>query len=222
MCKKVAEVMKTLQRIGSNQNGRSHRRWKAIAAFWACSAAMAGFVSGIDAQLSADTAADSGPIQITADQLIGQVKDNTAEFIGNVEAVQGDFVIRSDRLQIHYRPDAGRPTPDAAGGDAIEKIVAIGHVRIQSGSRSAQTELAEYLVDQGLLVLKGDNSTVTDGSNSIKGSFIRYSLVDGKISVVGGPSERVRAVFHSTGRAPGPVAGEKGQPQEGAAAAPQP
>lgn len=214
--------MKNFRKFGSNRKGGSRRRWKVIAAFWACIAAMAGFASGIDAQLPENTAAGSGPIQITADQLIGQVQNNTAEFIGNVEAVQGDFVIRSDRLRIHYRPNADRPASDPAGGDAIEKIVAIGHVRIQSGSRNARTELAEYFVDRGLLVLKGDNSTVTDGGNSIKGSVIRYSLVDGKISVVGGPSERVRAVFHSGGRPPGPAAGDKDNPPKGTAASPRP
>ena len=196
------------------------RRLKKIAAGWACLVAMAGFVSGADAQPSAETKAESGPIQITADELIGRIKDNYAEFIGNVEAVQGDFIIRSDRLRIHYRIKAGQSTPDPAGGDAIEKIEAIGNVEIKTGSREAQTDLAEYFVDEGLLVLKGENSTVTDGGNSIKGSLIRFNRLDGKISVVGGPAERVRAVFHSTGQTP--ATGEKKRSSKGTAASPEP
>ena len=183
----------------------------------ASAAALAGaFVlfacfSGAEAQPADDTKIDSGPIQITADELISRVKDNYAEFSGNVEAVQGDFVIRSDRLRIHYRRKDGQPALDPAGNDAIEKIEAIGHVRITSGTREARTELAEYLVDEGLVVLKGENSTVTDGSNSIRGSLIKLNRLDGKISVVGGPTERVRAVFHSTGKSPG--SGDKDKPQ---------
>ena len=184
---------------------------RTVAAVWAFVFAMTAFISAVDAQSTEDTKVDSGPIQITADELVSQVKDNYAEFIGNVEAVQGDFVIRSDRLRIHYRRAAGQSTPDPAGGDAIEKIEAIGHVRITAGNREARAELAEYLVDEGLVVLKGENSTVTDGSNSIRGSEIRLNRLDGRISVVGGPTERVRAVFHSTGQVPG--TGEKDKPQ---------
>ena len=202
--------METMDTIHSDRKRGFYRWLKTLVALWVCAAAVAGVVSETGAQSPGKTETDSGPIQVTADELISRIKDNYAEFIGNVEAVQGDFVIRSDRLQIHYRKEATASAPDPAGGDAIEKIVAIGNVRIQSGSREARTELAEYLVDESLLVLKGQDSTVTDGNNSIKGSLIRFNRLDGKISVVGGPSERVRAVFHSTGRPP--TAGEKNKP----------
>ena len=199
------------QTNGFNRAPHLPRRWRAVAALWACAFAMAGFAPGLVAQTTGKTATESGPIQITADELVSQVKDDYAEFIGNVEAVQGDFVIRSDRLRIHYRRAAGQATPDPAGGNAIEKIEAIGRVRIKSGSREAQTELAEYLVDEGLVVLKGKDSIVTDGSNSIRGSMIKLNRLDGKISVVGGPTERVRAVFHPPNRTPN--TGEEGKGQ---------
>lgn len=220
MCKRVDQSTRFVPAGQSNGRPWFRLRLKAVAAFWVCVCAMAGSVAGIDAQPPGQTATGNGPIQITADELISQVKDNYAEFIGNVEVIQGDFEIRSDRLRIHYRRNTDRPLPDPAGGDAIEKIVAMGNVRIKSGSREAQTELAEYLVDEGLLVMRGENSTVTDGNNSIKGSVIKLNRMNGKISVAGGPSERVRAVFHSTGRIP--AGGETDKAQEGAAASPKP
>ena len=184
---------------------------RAAAAVWAGALIIFVCLSEAGAQPADDTKIDSGPIQITADELVSRVKDNFAEFSGNVEAVQGDFVIRSDRLRIHYRRADGQPALDPTGNDAIERIEAIGNVRITSGTREARTELAEYLVDEGLVVLKGENSTVTDGSNSIRGSVIELNRLDGKISVVGGPTERVRAVFHSTGK--DPDTGDKGKPE---------
>lgn len=217
---------KNVQSSINSRTGRSDRRprgrsgLKTLAAVAAAVLAAAALSSGSDAQPAANSPADAGPIQITADELVGQVKNNYAEFIGNVEAVQGDFEIRSDRLRIYYRKNADPSNPDPVGGEAIEKIVAVGNVKIKSGSREAETDLAEYLVAEGLLVLKGENSTVTDGKNSIRGSVIRLNRLDGKVSVTGGSSERVRAVFHSSGREPAGAAAE--QPQKDAAAAPEP
>ena len=176
------------------------RRIKAVAAIMVYVGAVAGLCPGISAQTPEFASPDAGPIRITADELISQMKKNFAEFIGNVEAVQGDFEIRSDRLRIHYRRSDGQKTPNPTSGDAIEKIVAIGQVRIKSGNRRAKTERAEYFVDKGLLVMKGKNSTITEGDNSIIGSVITFNRLSGEISVEGGPSGRVRAVFHSSGR----------------------
>ena len=187
------------------------RSLRAAAAVWVGALVVFACLSEAGAQPAGDTSTASGPIQITADELVSRIKDNFAEFSGNVEAVQGDFVIRSDRLRIHYRRAGGQPALDPTGNDAIERIEAIGHVRITSGTRQARTELAEYLVDEGLVVLKGENSTVTDGNNSIRGSVIKLNRLDGKISVEGGPTERVRAVFHSTGK--GPNTGDKDKSQ---------
>ena len=208
--------------VGQWQGGqRIHRGLRVVTAWLACACVMAAFFPlTIEAQVPGISTADAGPIQITADELISQIKNNYAEFIGNVEAVQGDFEIRSDRLRIHYRRDADQPAADPTRGDAIEKIVAIGRVRIKSGNREARTELAEYLVDEGLLLLKGQNSTVTEGSNSIRGSVITLNRLDGKISVTGGPSERVRAVFHSTGKTSS--GGSPDAADKGAAATPKP
>jgi lipopolysaccharide export system protein LptA len=42
------------------------------------------------------------PIKITADRLDSNPDEKYAEFIGNVEAVQADFVITSKSLRIYY------------------------------------------------------------------------------------------------------------------------
>jgi lipopolysaccharide export system protein LptA len=64
--------------------------------------------------VSTDKRPQSGQkIQITADELISSGQDNYAEFIGNVEVIQGTFLIKSDRLRIYYksyRGDSKTPT----------------------------------------------------------------------------------------------------------------
>jgi lipopolysaccharide export system protein LptA len=132
-------------------------------------------------------------ILVTADRLESDSRDGSAEFIGKVEAVQGDFVINADRLKIYYRridPKTG------ASQEAVDKIVAQGSVRIRSQNRLAETDRAEYSVKDGTLILIGENSTVTDGKNVIKGRKIRLNRADSRISVEGGDTGRVRAIFY--------------------------
>ena len=132
-------------------------------------------------------------ILVTADRLVGDSRDGYAEFIGKVEAVQGDFVINADRLKIYYRridPKTG------ASQEAVDKIVAQGNVRIRSQNRLAETDRAEYSVEDGTLILIGENSTVTDGKNVIKGRKIRLNRADSRISVEGDDTGRVRAIFY--------------------------
>jgi len=139
-------------------------------------------------------------IQITADQLVSQSKESYAEFIGNVEAVQGDFEMRADRLRIYYRRGANPTRKSSGNGEPIDRIVASGNVKIKSDNRSAETEQAEYRVNAGILILKGKKSIVTDGQNLIQGTTITLNRNDGRITVEGDKKNRVRAVFHSTGK----------------------
>jgi lipopolysaccharide export system protein LptA len=138
-------------------------------------------------------------IQITADQLVSHSKESYAEFIGNVEAVQGDFEMRADRLRIYYRLGANPTQKSSGSGEPIDRIVASGNVKIKSDNRSAETEQAEYRVNDGILILKGKKSIVTDGQNLIQGTTITLNRNDGRITVEGNKKNRVRAVFHSTG-----------------------
>jgi lipopolysaccharide export system protein LptA len=138
-------------------------------------------------------------IQITADQLVSQSKESYAEFIGNVEAVQGDFEMRADRLRIYYRRGVNPTQKSSGSGEPIDRIVASGNVKIKSDNRSAETEQAEYRVNDGILILKGKKSIVTDGQNLIQGTTITLNRNDGRITVEGNKENRVRAVFHSTG-----------------------
>lgn len=144
---------------------------------------------------SQDPAAENRQIRITADQLTTDSDANIVEFSGDVEAIQGNFTIRSDTLQIHYRSGGQPKESETAGQDSIQRIVAEGNVRIDTGQQTAQTDRAEYSVSEATLVLIGEGSTVSDGLNRITGSRLTLNRNTGAIRVDGG-ERRVRAVFY--------------------------
>ena len=140
----------------------------------------------------------SQPIEITADRLVSHGDQNYAEFIGNVEAAQGNFSIRSDTLKITYQRSAGAGSKGATDADSIEKIEAIGRVKIKSDNRRAETDRAEYRVQDEVIELIGENSFLTDGKNTLTGSKITWHRKTGEITVAGSDQKRVKAVFYST------------------------
>jgi lipopolysaccharide transport protein LptA len=138
------------------------------------------------------------PIEITADRLVSHGDQNYAEFIGNVEAVQENFSINSDRLKITYQRSADTGTKGVSNADSIEKIEAIGRVKIKADDRRAETDRAEYRMKDDVVELIGDNSFVTDGKNTLTGSKITWHRKTGEINVAGSDQKRVKAVFYST------------------------
>jgi lipopolysaccharide export system protein LptA len=158
----------------------------------------AGGVSPADKTGPPENDLASQPIEITADRLVSHGDQNYAEFIGNVEAAQGNFSIRSDTLKITYQRSAGAGSKGATDADSIEKIEAIGRVKIKSDNRRAETDRAEYRVQDEVIELIGENSFLTDGKNTLTGSKITWHRKTGEITVAGSDQKRVKAVFYST------------------------
>lgn len=139
--------------------------------------------------------AAENPIHITADSLITDPQNKTAEFIGHVFATQGDTTITSDRLKVYYRE--GSESGSTPGMDAIVRIVAQGTVKMVFDDRVAYTEHAEYIADQRIVILTGQNSKIVSGNNSISGQKITLYRDDGRIHVAGTQEEPVEAFFYS-------------------------
>jgi lipopolysaccharide export system protein LptA len=157
-----------------------------------------GFANAAENQAPATSDADQPPpIQITADQLTADEKLSVAEFSGNVEAVQGAFVIKADQLKIYYTADQTQTTDAQSPSGAIEKIEAIGNVRIKAEEVKAQTAKAEYDARTMKLMLIGANSVISSGKNRISGSRITYFRADGKIKIEGDGRQRVSGTFYS-------------------------
>ncbi len=134
----------------------------------------------------------SQPIEITADTLEVLQADKVAVFRGKVDAVQGDMLLRADRLVVHYRE-----TEADEENLGIARIDAEGNVFVSSPRETAQGRRGVYDVDEARIDLTG-GVILTRGDNVIQGDSLRMDLESGRSSVAGagaGSGGRVHGLF---------------------------
>jgi len=142
---------------------------------------------------------ENTPIVITAEKLESDNKAKFAEFIGNVKAIQADFVITSEKLRIYYKGELLNTEKKGNDEEVLKKIVATGNVNVTTDQYIAKTEALEYDTAAMTIILTGENSTVLSGKNSITGSKIIIYQKDGRIKVLGSKKKRIKAEFFSKG-----------------------
>ena len=125
------------------------------------------------------------PINIKADKLQADNKGKTAIFTGRVVSKQDDITIYSDRLEIFY----------GAVKDEVDKIIAVGNVRILQTNRVGTSGHAIYESRDGRITLT-INPRVTQEKDSVTGKTIIYYLDEDRSEVQGGENTRVEAVIH--------------------------
>ena len=156
---------------------------------------VAAFAADSSKTERSDTKSKNMPIVITAEELDSDNKAKFAEFIGNVKAIQADYVITSDKLRIYYKGELLNSEKEQNDEEILKKIVATGNVNITSEQFIAKAEKLEYDTASMTIVLIGENSTVINGKNSITGSKIILYQKDGRIKVLGGKNKRIKAEF---------------------------
>ena len=95
-----------------------------VACCWSQGAAAQGLSTTYDPSL---------PIEITADSLEVLQRDQVAVFSGNVDAVQGAFVLSADRVRVHYRNADGTATGEQEQGGAVATAAGGGGVGPEGG-----------------------------------------------------------------------------------------
>jgi len=111
----------------------------------------------------------TGPIKITSERLIANKKDGLVTFRGNVVARHRDGTIISDSLKVYYD-----------GKDAVEKIVALGNVKINQQDRVGVCKKAVFYPDTKKIVMTGAPRVWKDGD-----------VVTGKVITIFGDSDRM-------------------------------
>ena len=148
------------------------------------------------------------PIEINADTLSVDQKENTAVFAGNVDATQGDIRIKSQKMIVSYASssDGKGSTPSKSQPNAINKITLSDNITITSKEDVAQGQHGVYNVKDQLITLD-TNVTLVHGKNIVKGDKLVYNVKTGKSEVTSGstknaasgtknkPSGRVKGVF---------------------------
>lgn len=127
----------------------------------------------------------SKPINIKADELKADNKGKTAIFTGRVVARQEDLTIYSEKLVIYYGENQ----------EQVDRIEAIGSVRILQTNRVGTGGHAVYESKEGKITLSG-NPKVTQDKDSVTGKLIVYYLDEDRSVVTGGENARVEAVIH--------------------------
>jgi len=161
------------------------------------------------------------PITVTSDTLEYDYKNNIVVYRGEVNAVQGQVKLRSDRLTVTLvrgadkddkDPKASKdpkdpkdakgkgagkaeaPAPPGNDNQKVREIVAEGSVRIDSGTRWATGGKATFDQTTRTLVLTVDPK-LHDGENEVAGDRVVVYLDEDR-SIVEGGRKRVKAVLY--------------------------
>ena len=116
---------------------------------------MAGPLLAQDADQGADRAAISFgglrgdptlPVTVTSDSLTMDEAARTAVFVGDVLVVQGEMRLSAAEVRVEYE----------AGSDRIARLLAAGDVLLVNAEDAAQSQTADYIIDTGLVTMRGD------------------------------------------------------------------
>ncbi|MCD6580326.1 MAG: lipopolysaccharide transport periplasmic protein LptA [Desulfuromusa sp.] len=124
------------------------------------------------------------PIEITAQQLEVLQQQRQSIFTGDVVAKQGEMTLYAEKLIVFLQQDQ----------DQIERLEAIGGVRVLQLDRIATAEKAVFYQVEERLVLSG-NAEVTQGQNEISGDEITLYLKENRSLVQSSENGRVKAVI---------------------------
>ena len=140
------------------------------------------------------------PIEITADSLEVQQKENQATFVGNVVAIQGDVRLKSERMTVYYASAAEKKGDEK---QSIKKIDVEGNVFLATPEETASGARGDYDVAKEEIHLIGD-VVLTRGASTLKGDNLTYNFASGHSIITGGTvaetgaskgKTRVRALF---------------------------
>ena len=146
----------------------------------------------------------SSPIQIEADRMESVQEQNFVKFSGNVKARQNDLIIHADQMTVDYvkLPAETQPgaTGDTTGGSAqqkINKIIAMGNVKIVQKDWVAVGNTMDYMANERKVILTG-NARTWQGKNMVAGDTIILYLDEGKSVVERSKEEggRVKALIY--------------------------
>ena len=159
----------------------------------------AGYVLGVVASLllalpaNAQLSRDGGQTQIFSDKLDVADRDSVAIYIGDVDVVQGDARLRSDKLTINF---AGNPESQNGGGFGdILGMLAEGNVFYVTPALSARGNQGTYDAETETIILTG-NVIVSRCDDVASGERLTFNVATGQSSLDGaGDDSRVHTII---------------------------
>jgi lipopolysaccharide export system protein LptA len=129
----------------------------------------------------------NAPVDVGADRIEVQDRNNRAIFSGNVAARQGNLSLNSARLIVVYANSGGR-------GTQIQRLEASGGVTVRSPTETARSQFAIYDLDRRLVTMIG-GVVLDQGANHVQGARLVLDLDSHRAVVDGGGSTRVTGRF---------------------------
>lgn len=120
------------------------------------------------------------PVEVSSDELSVDQQTGTAIFTGNVVIGQGDMRLSAQRVMVVYRDTA----------DGISKMEATGGVTLVSGKDAAESQRADYSIDEGTIVMSG-NVLLAQGASALSADTMTIHLRDGTARMSGNVRSRL-------------------------------
>jgi lipopolysaccharide export system protein LptA len=127
------------------------------------------------------------PIQIESDKLEVRDADSIAIFTGNVSVVQGDTLMKSGVMTVHYAKQEGATGPAAAapGSSNIERIEVDGKVYVKSKEQVATGDRGTFDMKTEVMTMTGKEVVLTEGPNVIVGCKLTVQMKTGAAQLDG-------------------------------------
>jgi lipopolysaccharide export system protein LptA len=143
---------------------------------------------------------NEAPIEIEADALEVQDRENVAVFTGNVTVTQEDAAMQTSRLTVHYarnaQTEADADAPATPQNQRISRLEADGKVVITADGQSATGNTGTIDFDGRTLSLNG-NVTLSQSGNVVTGDVLTVDLNTGVARVES--RSRVRVLLNPGG-----------------------
>lgn len=132
-----------------------------------------------DLKLSGDQ-----PIQIESDKLEVNEANSMATFLGNVNVVQGQTLLKAGKMIVYYKNDGSNTGSAATAGSAsIDRLEVTGKVYVKSGTQVATGDSGNFDMDTNVLTLSGKEVVLSDGPNVLRGCKLTVRMNSGQANV---------------------------------------
>lgn len=152
-----------------------------LAALFAAVLSTAAFAQGANVAFGTIAQDTSLPVEVSSDELSVDQQTGSAVFTGNVVIGQGDMRLSAQRVMVVYR----------ATQDGIAKMEATGGVTLVSGADAAESQRADYDIDEGTIVMRG-NVLLAQGASALSADTMTIRLTDGTARMSGNVRTRLQ------------------------------
>ncbi|EJF83436.1 lipopolysaccharide transport periplasmic protein LptA [Bartonella elizabethae Re6043vi] len=154
---------------------------------------VSGYTEGTHLGISLSN--DKEPVELHADSLEIRDKEGIALFKGDVSVVQGERLLRAEKLIVYYdktHKGADRNKENATvssvslfGSSGIQKMEALGTVYIKIATQVATGDRGVFDGKSKMMSLTGNHVVLTDGDNVATGCKLTANMESGKAFLEG-------------------------------------